>query len=234
MESALILIVEDEAEIAEILEAYFKREGFRTVRASDGETAIQHHRMLAPDLVVLDVKLPKRDGHEVLAAIRSVSDTPVIMATALGEELERIAALKVGADDYIVKPFNPLEVVARAKAVLRRTSGRPGVGARALRVDGLEVDAVAHAARFTDAAGTTTLLDLTLTEFRILSHMARAPLKAFTRAEILDACLPVDGDAMERTVDSHMSKLRRKLDALGAVHLIEAVRGVGYRLKVLS
>jgi two-component system response regulator AdeR len=234
MENALILIVEDEAEIAEILDAYFKREGFRTVRAADGETAVQHHRMLTPDLVVLDVKLPKRDGYEVLSEIRRSSDTPVIMATALGEDLERITALRVGADDYIVKPFNPLEVVARAKAVLRRTSGRIGAGPRALRFDGLEVDLEAHAARFADATGSTAPLDLTLTEFRILSHMARAPLKAFTRAEILDACLPADGDALERTVDSHMSKLRRKLDAVGATKLLEAVRGVGYRLKALT
>ena len=121
MDNALILIVEDEPEIAEILDAYLSRDGFRTVRAGDGVTALQHHRMLRPDLVVLDVKLPKADGFEVLAEIRRRGDTPVIMATALAEDLDKLSALRIGADDYVVKPFNPLELVARARAVLRRT-----------------------------------------------------------------------------------------------------------------
>jgi two-component system, OmpR family, response regulator AdeR len=233
MDNALILIVEDEPQIAEILEAYFAREGFRTVRAGDGDTAIQHHRLLSPDLVVLDVKLPKRDGHAVLAEIRRHADTPVIMATALGEDLEKLTALTVGADDYIVKPFNPLEVVARAKAVLRRTAGRAGA-ATMLRVGALEIDLSAHAARITTNDGDGAPLDLTLTEFRIVAHMARSPRKVFSRAEILDACLPVDGEALERTVDSHMSKLRRKLEAAGAADFLEGVRGVGYRLQALS
>jgi two-component system, OmpR family, response regulator AdeR len=233
MENALILIVEDEPQIAEILEAYFTREGFRTVRAGDGDTAVQHHRMLSPDLVVLDVKLPRRDGHAVLAEIRRHADTPVIMATALGEDLEKLTALTVGADDYIVKPFNPLEVVARAKAVLRRTAGRAGA-ATVLRVGLLEIDVSAHVLRITSSAGVGAPLDLTLTEFRILAHMARAPQKAFSRAEILDACLPADGEALERTVDSHVSKIRRKLEAAGIDGYLEGVRGVGYRLQALS
>lgn len=232
MDNPLILIVEDEPQIAEILAAYFGREGFRTVRAADGETALAHHRRLRPDLVVLDVRLPRRDGHEVLAELRRVGDTPVIMATALGEDLERLAALRGGADDYVVKPFNPLEVVARARAVLRRSSGERAA-TRTVRLGKLEIDPLVHAARVLGDGETAAVLDLTPTEFRILAHMARTPMRAFSRAELLDACLPADGDALERTVDSHVSKLRRKLAAAGCGDLLEGVRGIGYRLQAL-
>jgi two-component system response regulator AdeR len=230
MDNALILIIEDEPEIAEILDAYLGRDGFRTVRAADGLTGLQHHRMLRPDLVVLDVKLPKADGFEVLAEIRRRGDTPVIMATALAEDLDKLSALRIGADDYVVKPFNPLELVARARAVLRRTQGRADT--QLLRLGPLEIDPQAYAAGVVFEHETKPL-DLTLTEFRLLEHMARAPRKVFSRAELLDACLP-DGDALERTVDSHVSNLRRKLEAAGAPDLLEGVRGVGYRLSGLS
>jgi two-component system response regulator AdeR len=230
MDNALILIVEDEPEIAEILDAYLGRDGFRTVRAGDGVTALQHHRMLRPDLVVLDVKLPKMDGFEVLAEIRRRGDTPVIMATALAEDLDKLSALRIGADDYVVKPFNPLELVARARAVLRRTQARGA--SPLLRLGPLEIDPQGYSAAVICDAETRPL-DLTLTEFRLLEHMARAPRKVFSRAELLDACLP-DGDALERTVDSHVSNLRRKLEAAGAPDLLEGVRGVGYRLSHLT
>lgn len=230
MDNALILIVEDEPEIAEILEAYLARDGFRTVRAGDGVTALQHHRMLRPDLVVLDVKLPKADGFEVLAELRRRGDTPVIMATALAEDLDKLSALRIGADDYVVKPFNPLELVARARAVLRRTQARSARDL--LRLGPLEIDPQAYAVAVVGETESRSL-DLTLTEFRLLEHMARAPRKVFSRAELLDACLP-DGDALERTVDSHVSNLRRKLEAAGAVDLLEGVRGVGYRLAHLA
>lgn len=227
--NALILIVEDEPEIAEILEAYFAREGYRTVRAGDGETAVQHHRMLKPDLVVLDVRLPKRDGVQVLAEIRRHSDTPVIMASALGDDLDKLTALRLGADDYVVKPFNPVEIVARAQAVMRRASGRGAT--RLVRVGPLEIDQNAHLARVrAEGADEGAALDLTLTEFRLLAHMAQDHRRVFTRAELLDACLPNESDAMERTVDSHVSKLRKKLEAAGVAGWLDGVRGVGYRL----
>lgn len=229
MSNDLILIVEDERQIAEIFVAFFEREGFRTVTAADGDMALDLHHMLTPDLVVLDVKLPKRDGIEVLAEIRRRGNTPVIMSTALGEDLEKLTALKIGADDYLVKPFNPLELVARAKAVLRRATDLDGRG-NVIRVSDIEIDLVAHEIRLVDGAGATSAIDVTPTEFRILSHMARAPRKAFARSEILDACLPADGNALERTVDSHISKLRAKLDGAGALGLLSGVRGVGYRL----
>lgn len=227
MENALILIAEDEVEIAVILTSYLEREGFRTVTAADGETALNHHLMLKPDLLLLDVQMPKRDGFSVLTEIRRRGNTPVIMATARAEDLDKLFALRIGADDYVVKPFNPMEVVARVKAVLRRTSGNlsePTV----IRVGAIEIDTVSFLVRVI-AADTTQRLDLTLTEYRILEHMARAPRRVFSRAELVDACMP-DSDALERTVDSHVSNLRRKLEAAGAVAHYTVVRGVGYRL----
>lgn len=225
MESALVLIVEDEPEIAAILDAYFTRDGFRTVTASDGEIALQHHLRLAPDLLVLDVKLPKADGFAVLAEIRRRGGTPVIMATALAEDLDKLSALRLGADDYVVKPFNPLEVVERAKAILRR--GRMSHDA-SVRHGPLELDAAAHTA-YVRANDGRELLNLTSTEFKLLAHMMRTPTKAFSRGELLDACMP-DSDALERTVDSHVSNLRRKLQMAGADDMLGGVRGIGYRL----
>jgi two-component system response regulator AdeR len=226
MENALILIIEDEPEIVEILEVYFGREGFRTVSASDGTIGLGHHQRLKPDLIVLDVKLPGQDGYEVLAAVRRRGDTPVIMVTALAEDLDKLQALRIGADDYVVKPFNPLEVVARAKAVLRRSSGRDAK--QPIRVGPLTVDVSAHMAWVDKPDGQSTL-ELTRTEFRLLAYMAQYPNRVFERPELVDACLP-EGEALERTVDSHVSNLRRKLAAVGANKLLSGVRGVGYRL----
>ncbi|WP_184807866.1 response regulator [Nitrospirillum iridis] len=224
--SALVLIAEDEPEIASILQGYLEREGLRTVTAINGQVALDLHRALPPDIVILDVKMPKVDGYEVLAELRRRGDTPVIMVTALSEDLDKLQALRIGADDYIVKPFNPLEVVARVKAVLRRT--RSAEGQTLLRLGALELDLTAHMAVVTTDKGRSRL-DLTLTEFRILAHMMRSPTRAFTRGELIDACLP-EGDTLERTIDSHASNIRRKLQAAGAGGFMEGVRGVGYRL----
>ncbi|ADE86625.1 response regulator [Rhodobacter capsulatus] len=227
MTNALILIIEDEPEIAEILESYFAREGFRVICAGDGPLGLAHHQRLRPDLVVLDIKLPGLDGYEVLATIRRRGETPVIMVTALAEDLDKLQALRIGADDYVVKPFNPLEIVARARAVLRRTLGR--APETLLRLGPLSVDPQAIRAVVETAAGPVPL-DLTPTEFRILAHMAAAPGRAFARADLVDACLP-EGEALDRTVDSHVSNLRRKLSAAGAEGLLTGVRGIGYRLE---
>ncbi|SCZ46054.1 response regulator [Afifella marina] len=224
--NALILIVEDEPEIADIIAAYMSREGFRTITAGDGRVGLEHHLRLRPDLVVLDIKLPGQDGYEVLAAIRRRGDTPVIMVTALAEDLDKLQALRIGADDYVVKPFNPLEVVARAKAVLRRTMGRGSE--QVLRVGPLSVDPQAYRVEVESPTGAVAL-ELTRTEFRILAHMAASLGKVFERSELVDACLP-EGEALDRTVDSHVSNLRRKLAAVGADGLLTGVRGVGYRL----
>lgn len=218
----LILIIEDDVEIVRILQAYFERDGYRTVTATDPLIGLSHHQRLKPDLVVLDVKMPRMDGFETLAALRNVDDTPVIMVTALAEDLDKLQALRLGADDYVVKPFNPLEVVARARAILRRSQG--GRASSVLRLGTLSIDSEA----MTVQVG-TTVLGLTRTEYRLLEHMTRSPNRVFERSELIDACLP-EGEAMNRTVDSHMSNLRRKLGAAGLPDLITGVRGVGYRL----
>lgn len=227
MNNALILVAEDDAEIARILVAYLDREGFRTVQAGDGELALLHHQMLRPDLVLLDVNMPRRDGWDVLAELRRRGHTPVIMVTARAEDLDKLLGLRMGADDYVVKPFNPMEVVARVKSVLRRVQGSGSEGAAVLRCEAITVDPDAVCA-WVERGEARTALDVTLTEFRLLAHMIRSPGRVFSRAELLDACLP-DGDALERTVDSHVSKLRRKLELAGQTGLCVGVRGVGYR-----
>lgn len=227
MENALILVAEDEPEIANILVSYLERDGFRTVTATDGEIALMHHHLLKPDLLLLDVQMPKRDGFSVLAEVRRRGNTPVIMATARAEDLDKLSALQIGADDYVVKPFNPMEVVARVKAVLRRANGAMG-DPTVIRVGAIVIDTVCYMIHVS-GDGSETRLDLTLTEYRILEHMARAPRRVFSRSELVDACMP-ESEALERTVDSHVSNLRRKLELAGASGHCPVVRGVGYRL----
>lgn len=226
--SELILIAEDNLEIRDILSGYLTRDGFRVVTASEGDTALQHHLSLKPDLVLLDVGLPRRNGWDVLAELRRRGDTPVIMVTALADDLDRLSGLRLGADDYVVKPFNPAEVVARARAVLRR-SRQPGAALRVFRFGALEVDLDNHCATVSTAQGVRVDVGVTLYELKILAHLIRAPAKVFSRTEILDACLG-ESDALERTIDNHISKLRKKLVGIEGGPGIESVRGVGYRL----
>jgi two-component system response regulator AdeR len=226
----LVLIVEDEAEIATILDAYLVREGFRTVRAADGQVAMDLHASLKPDLVLLDLKMPRRNGWAVLGEIRRRGDTPVIVITALDQDIDKLQALRMGADDFIVKPFNAAEVGARAQAVLRRASGV--LATEVIRAGPLEIDTRQHVVRCHSGAGVARL-DLTLTEFRILAHMARYPMRVFSRAELIDACV-LDQDILDRTVDSHVSKLRRKLASANAGDLLKSVWRVGYRLEIGS
>ncbi len=225
--NALILVVEDEPEIADVIAAYLEREGFRTVRAGDGKTALELHLALKPDLVTLDVQLPRISGWDVLAELRRRGDTPVLMLTALDQDIDKLQALRVGADDYVVKPFNAVEVAARVRAILRRMGNMTSA---LLRVGPIEIDLESHDAAVLDKdGGSKQSLALTLTEFRILTHMGRAPRRAFSRSELVDACLP-GGDSLDRTVDTHLSKLRRKLEQAGAEGFVRNVRGVGFRL----
>lgn len=224
---ALILIAEDQIEIADILVAYLQRSGLKTAHAVDGQDALAKHRSLKPDLVLLDVQMPKMDGWQVLAEIRHQGNTPVIMLTALDQDIDKLTGLRIGADDYVVKPFNPAEVVARVLAVLRRTTAAGNGAERLIRIGKFQVDLEGHQATV-EVQGQPQVLDLTLTEFKILTTLMRAPKRVFSRAELIVASLP-EGDTLERTVDSHVSKLRRKLDSLGAQNVPESVRGVGYR-----
>ena len=230
---ALVLIAEDEPEIADILSAYLQRNGLRSVHAADGRRALDLHLSLKPDLIVPDVQMPRMDGWQVLAEVRHRGDTPVIMLTALDQDMDKLMGLRIGADDYVVKPFNPAEVVARIQAVLRRA--RPGGGQAAprfIRLGRLQADLESHEIAVQDEGRSLPLL-LTLTEFKLLVHMMRAPRRVFGREELLVACLP-EGEALERTVDSHVSKLRKKLEAVGLEGVPASVRGVGYRLGDVS
>jgi two-component system, OmpR family, response regulator AdeR len=219
--SPLVLVVEDDTAIAEILQAYLARAGHRSVRAADGETALQLARSLRPDLLLLDLNLPRKDGFAVLAQLRQQEDTPVIVISALDEEIDKLTALRIGADDYVVKPFNPNEVMARISAVLRRTAGS---GPKVVRIGTLVLDSAAHS-----VATPSGRLSLTPSEYRLLEHLIRRSGRVQSRSELIDACLP-DADALDRTVDSHIAHLRRKLAAAGAGVVLSTVRGAGYRL----
>ncbi|MFI7866775.1 response regulator [Ectopseudomonas khazarica] len=228
--SALVLIAEDEAEIADILIAYLQRSGLRTQHACDGQQALALHQALKPDLLLLDVQMPVLDGWKVLSEIRSRGETPVIMLTALDQDIDKLMGLRLGADDYVVKPFNPAEVVARVQAVLRRTRASAPAATQMLRVGAFQIDLDSHEASV-QQHGQTHMLDLTLTEFKLLACLMRAPKRAFSRAELLESCLP-EGDTQERTVDSHISKVRKKLEALDIQGVPASVWGVGYRFGV--
>ncbi|MBT2117102.1 response regulator transcription factor [Dyella sp. LX-66] len=224
----LILIVEDEPDIADVLDSYLRRDGYQTQRAQDGERALQLHQQMKPDLVLLDIRMPALNGMDVLREIRRGWDTPIIMVTALADDMEKLVALHVGADDYVVKPFNPGEVVARVKAVLRRQQASVRA-ARPTQVGRIQIDHDAHQVSIVGDDGQAQPLMLTRTEFRLLAYMGRHPRRCFARQDLIQACLP-DSDALERVIDSHLSKLRQKLQQAGAGPLIESVRGVGYRL----
>ncbi|QWZ59183.1 efflux system response regulator transcription factor AdeR [Acinetobacter pittii] len=223
-----ILVVEDEYDIGDIIEHYLKREGMRVIRAMNGKQAIEIHASQTIDLILLDIKLPELNGWEVLSKIRQKAQTPVIMLTALDQDIDKVMALRIGADDFVVKPFNPNEVVARVQAVLRRTHQNKKTVIKNLIYKNIEIDTEIHSA-YINQMEKKTLLNLTLTEYKILLLMINQPHKVFTRGELMNQCLP-DSDALERTVDSHVSKLRKKLEEHGLEHMLINVRGVGYRL----
>lgn len=182
-----------------------------------------------PDLILLDVMLPKMNGSEVLSALRQRSNIPVIMVSAIGDDPERIGALRYGADDYVVKPYNPQEVMARVQAVLRRT----GYAIREdaiLTFENLSVDPTSVTASIAVSPSDSVVLDLTPTEFNILVTLLKAPNRAFTRGELLEACLP-ESDALERVVDTHVHNLRKKLNQYNIINVLVTVRSVGYRFR---
>ena len=219
---SLILIVEDERSLAESLELYLRSNDYRTERAHDGEEALTLFRAAKPDLVLLDVMMPKKDGFEVLQTIRRETKTPVIILSAKVEEIDKLLGLGLGADDYLVKPYSMREVVARVQAVLRRSSDAPEK--HILRVGDLEVDTYSMMARFHSQD-----LNLTPTEFKLLRHLALTPGRAISRQELLEAAMP-ESDALESAVNVHLKNLRHKLADHGAAHLLLTVRGTGYRL----
>lgn len=226
--NSLILVAEDEADIADILIAYLRREGFALIHAANGAAALELHAAHRPALVILDIRMPQLDGWQVLAELRRRGDTPVLMLTANDDDADKLAALRIGADDYVVKPFNPAEVVARTQAILRRAGQLNSPQSRQPGNSRLTVFAEEYRIVLRHS-GENIASRLTMTEFRLLARMAQQPRKVFSRQELLAGCLP-EGETLERTVDSHISKLRKKLEEAGVTGLPESVRGFGYRL----
>lgn len=221
--SSTILIVEDETRLAEILEDYLKREGFRTERAKDGQRGLELWRAARPDLILLDVMMPVLDGFEVARRVRAESSVPIIMLTARADEVDKLVGLGLGADDYVVKPYSPREVVARVKAVLRRVSGQI-LPPEIFKVGGIEVDVGQYVARCHGEE-----VSMTASEVRLLASLAKEPGMVKSRAELLAATGDAERFADERTVDAHVKNIRRKLNSCG--EQLETVRGVGYRLR---
>ena len=225
-----ILVVDDDKEIVRLLRAYLEQAGYQVFSAFDGETALHIIRRERPDLVLLDLMLPDRDGWDVARIVRgdaALAATPIIMLTARVEDEDKIVGLELGADDYVTKPFNPREVVARVRAVLRRAHGDP-VPNRVIRAGQLFVDLDSHKTRVKEQD-----VKLTPTEFNLLRALVESPGHALTRMELIENGLGYSYEGLERTVDSHIKNLRRKLTKAGAPEdLIETVFGVGYRLSV--
>ena len=224
--SQKILVVDDEREIVKLVRTYLEKAGFRVVTANDGQEGLTVFRHEKPDLVVLDLNLPRVDGLDVCRTIRRESNTPVIMLTARVEEQDRLIGLELGADDYIIKPFSPREVVARVRTVLRRTtlqatSSEP----EAIAAGDVMLDLVRHTAA---VAGQP--VELTPTEFAVLRAMVAQPGRAFSRMELLDTVQGEAYEGYERTIDTHIKNLRVKVeaDAKNPTHII-TVYGVGYK-----
>ncbi|HEY63981.1 MAG TPA: response regulator transcription factor [Caldilineae bacterium] len=221
-----ILVVDDEWKILQVVSAYLKQAGFDVVTARDGQAALDVFRHEKPDLVILDLMLPGLDGLDVCRMIRRESSVPIIMLTARAEEVDRLIGLELGADDYVVKPFSPREVVARVKAVLRRASG-DAPPPEILRVGDIVIDLARHTV---EVAGRP--VDLTPTEFQLLAAMARYPGRAFTRLQLLEQVQGSAYEGYERTIDAHIKNLRAKIEP-DPKHprYITTVYGVGYKLE---
>jgi two-component system, OmpR family, response regulator RegX3 len=225
-----ILIIDDEQSVHDVARAYLEREGYEVLSAIGGREGLALAQALEPRLVVLDLMLPDLSGEEVCAELRRESDVAIVMLTAKSQEDDRIRGLDLGADDYLVKPFSPRELVARVRALLRRTGGdrRPAVGENALRFDGgrLCLDLERH-----QAVVDGQPVELTPSEFKLLLALARSPGRVFSRFELINRVQGHDYDGYERTIDAHVKNLRRKIEPDAArPRWVQTVHGVGYRL----
>jgi DNA-binding response OmpR family regulator len=227
---ARILVAEDDRKQADLICRYLEREGYSVAVVHDGRAAIEAARQRRPDLLVLDVMMPRVDGLDVCRVLRAESDVPIIMLTARSTEDDMLLGLDLGADDYLTKPYSPRELVARVRTVLRRT--RKGGGANAAATDGpyrvgdLEVDPVRHEVRLNGA-----MVETTPAEFRILAALIAEPGRAFSRAQLLTEAFGFDHYALDRTVDVHVMNLRRKIEQKASdPRYLLTVYGVGYKM----
>jgi DNA-binding response OmpR family regulator len=218
----LILVVDDEPKVARLARDYLERNGFRVLTAGDGQSALTIARREKPDLVILDLMLPHIDGREVCRILRRESDVPIIMLTALSEEIDQVTGLEIGADDYITKPFSVRTLVARVRALLRRTRGEvkaPSI----VRAGGLEIDPGKYSVSFNGNP-----IKLTPNEFKVLYLLASRTGQTFTREQLLED-LHGAASSIDRSVDSHIKNLRKKLETASGEPMIETVYGIGYR-----
>ncbi len=226
MSDAVLLVVEDEPSIAEVVSLYLKRAGYQVKVLGDGQSALDLMKQELPDLLILDVMLPQVDGLTIIRWLRDRSDVPVIMLTARREESDRIAGLEMGADDYVVKPFSPQELVSRVRAVLRRTKSPPKNGLeKPLDIGALHIDPQTHLAAFGDRE-----LELTVKEFDLLDWLAHHPRQVFSREQLLEAVWGLSDFIDPSTVTVHIRRLREKIesDPSNPEHLL-TVWGVGYK-----
>jgi two-component system alkaline phosphatase synthesis response regulator PhoP len=226
--AARVFVVDDDPQIVRLLKSYLEQAGYEVLAAYDGESALRDIRQQQPDLVILDLMLPDRDGWEITRIIRSdqrLAGLPVVMLTARVDDVDKIVGLELGADDYITKPFNPREVVARVRAVLRRAGTVQDAQPRILKVDGLQMDLDRH-----EVSVNGRRIDLTPTEFDLLKVLMENPCHAFTRLQLIEQGLGYTYEGLERTVDSHIKNLRKKIEPDPArLSYIQSVSGVGYR-----
>lgn len=219
-----VLVVEDDSKTSSLISLYLQREGYATAVAFDGVEALELVRRQNPAIVVLDLMLPKLDGWEVCRRIRQFSDVPILMLTARGEEFDRVLGLTMGADDYIVKPFSPRELIARIKAVLRRTSATAGERSARLKVGGMALDTDKH-----EVTVDNRRVALTPSEFKLLRLLMNSPGRLFSREQLLNALYPFGEQVIDRVIDVHIGKLRQKLEPDPAnPRYILTVRGFGY------
>jgi DNA-binding response OmpR family regulator len=222
-----ILVVDDDQTIVALIGRYLEKDGYQTLSAGDGLAALELIRRKQPDLVVLDLMLPGMDGLDICRILRQESNSvPIIMLTAKTTEVDKLVGLELGADDYVTKPFSPKELLARIRAVLRRTKDAASSRATEVRLGDLMLDFVRHEVR---AKG--EVLQMTPTEFKLLETMANSPGRAFSRMELLDSVFGLDYEGLERTVDVHVMNLRHKIEPDPAnPTYIQTVYGLGYRL----
>jgi DNA-binding response OmpR family regulator len=221
--SQLILVVDDEPKVSRLARDYLEKNGFRVVTAADGQSALAVARRDKPDLIVLDLMLPLLDGREVCRILRRESDVPIIMLTALSEEIDQVTGLEIGADDYITKPFSVRALVARVRALLRRTRGEvKALGV--IRLGGLEIDAEKYFVAYNGSP-----IKFTPNEFKLLHLLASRPGQTFTREQLLED-LHGAAASTDRSVDSHIKNIRKKLEIASGKPMIETVYGIGYRL----
>ncbi len=225
-----ILIVDDNKQITSILEEYAKKEGFTAVIALDGAEALEKFKSEKPDILLLDVMMPKLDGFEVCREIRKTSNVPIIMVTARGEDFEKIMGLEIGADDYVVKPFSPGEIIARVKAILRRITREDSKTLRIFRYDNLVINLEDYTVSIND-----NNVSLTKKETEILWTLASSKNKVFSRDNLLNSLWGYDYFGDNRTVDSHIKRLRAKLDEYNHPSWeIKTIWGVGYKFDTVS